>query len=216
MRVSSLATALAVTLALCPALAHADRGALSLDLATGVTALSLRPPDASSGDSAWTVSVSLSAGLRYALSNHLELTLGGFADLPAHARHPSVRLPTVDSGTFTGALEYDVSRFGALAGIRWVTGLVVRLWAGAEVGWSHLTRSGLQLRDTTRPGAPDFGLPLPDLSTDSLVLQPGLGLEWTFADHWSASLGVRVTALLGPELDLGLSAMLGIAYVWFP
>jgi hypothetical protein len=204
-----------VALLLCP-VAHADHGALSLDLGTGGTALALRPPYAERGSTGWSFAVSVSFGLRYALTNQLELTLGGFYDLRAHVTHSRVSIPTVDSGTFTGTLEYERSRFGVLAGVRYVTGLVVRLSVGAELGWSHSSDSAFQLRDTARAGAPDFGLGLSDLALDDLVFQPGVGLEWAFADHWSASLLLRVTALFGPEPAFGLSGTVVISYGWFP
>jgi hypothetical protein len=210
------AAVFAVGLILCPSIARADRGALTLDVGTGVITLGLRPPYAEAAQTAWAIPVSMSFGVRYALSNHLELTLGGFYDLPVHVSHPGTSVPTVDSGTFTGTLEYDVSRFGILAGVRYVGGLVVRLWVGGELGWSHASYSDFQLRDTARPGAPDFGLGLPDLGLDSVVLQPGVGLEWAFADHWSASLVCRVVALVGPETAFGVSGGLTISYGWFP
>jgi hypothetical protein len=210
-------TAFAATLILlCSAPARADRGALSVDLATGITALALRPPYAQSGDAAWAPALSISFGVRYALTNQLELTLGGFYDLPVHASHAGSSVPTVDSGTFTGTLEYELSRFGVLAGVRYVTGLVLRFSVGGELGWSHRSCSGLQLRDATRPGAPDFGLGLPDLALDSLVVQPLLGLEWAFADHWSASLVLHLAALLGPEPAFGTSGTIAISYSSFP
>lgn len=205
-----------LALLLAPLTARADHGALTLDLGGGVTALALRPPYAESGSASWTVTLSVSAGVRYGLTNAIELTLGGFYDLPAQVSHPGASIPTVDSGTFTGTLEYELSGFGVLAGARYVTGLVVRLWVGGEVGWSHRSYSGLQLRDPARPGAPDFGLGLPDLALDSLVLQPAIGLEWAFADHWSASLLLRLTALLGPDPACGLSGSVVISYGWFP
>ena len=142
---------LAVAVVLCPALARADRGALSLDLGTGITALALRPPYAQSGDGSWTLALSVSFGVRYALTNQLELTLGGFYDLPAHVTHAAASIPTVDSGTFTGTLEYELSRFGALVGVRYVTGLVVRVCVGGELGWSH--------RTLFRPPAPGHDAP---------------------------------------------------------
>jgi hypothetical protein len=209
------AFAVIITVLLAPGLGRADRGALSLDLGTGVTALALRPPYAESGATRWAIGLSVSGGVRYGLSNTLELTLGGFYELPAHVSHSVASIATVDSGTFTGMLEYELSRFGVLAGVRYVTGLVVRFAFGAELGWSHQNVSGLQLRDTARPGAPDYGLGLPDLAADSLVLQPLVGLEWAFADHWSASLLLRVSALLGPEPAFGLSGSLVISYGWF-
>ena len=211
----SRAAALAVAVVLCPTLAHADRGALSLDVGTGITALALRPPYAEGGDTGWSLGLSVSFGVRYALTNALELMLGGFYAFPTNATHAGAGIPTVDSGTFTGTLEYELSSFGVVAGVRYVTGLVVRFWVGAELGWSHRAYSGLQLRDPTRAGAPDFGLGLPDLGVDSLIVQPLVGLEWAFADHWSGSLGVRVTALLGPEPAVSLSAGLAISYSWF-
>ena len=130
-------TVLAAACVLCPTVARADRGALTLDLGTGITALAVRPPYAQSGNTSWSLALSVSFGVRYALTNQLELTLGGFYDLPAHVTHAAASIPTVDSGTFNGTLEYELSRFGALAGVRYVSGLVVRLCIGAELGWSH-------------------------------------------------------------------------------
>jgi hypothetical protein len=216
MRAARSWRALAATLLLCPALARADHGALSLDLGTGMTALAIRPPYAESGQTGRALALSISFGARYALTNQVELTVGGFYDLPVHVSHPGASIPTVDSGTFTGTLEYELSHFSVVAGVRYVTGLVVRFSIGVELGWSHRSYSGLLLRDPARPGAPDFGLGLPDLALDSLVVQPLVGIEWAFADHWSASLGTRLTALLGPELAFGLSAGLTISYGWFP
>src|SRR5262245_1260229 len=147
------AFAVILTVLLAPGVTRADRGALSLDLGTGVTALALRPPYAESGSMGWSVAFSVSFGLRYALTNQLELTLGGFYDLPVHVSHPGASIPTVDSGTFTGTLDYELSRFGVVVGARYVTGLVVRFSVGGEVGWSRQSYSGLQLRDPARPGA---------------------------------------------------------------
>ena len=158
----------------------------------------------------------VSAGVRYGLTNAVELTLGGVYDLPAHVTHAGASIPTVDNGTFTGTLGYELSRFGVLGGVRYVTGLVVRLTVGAELGWSHRSYSIPQLRDPTRAGAPDYGLGLPDLAVDDLVVQPGVGVEWAFADHWSASLLLRTTLLLGPEPVVGLSGGLTLSYGWFP
>src|SRR5262249_28084326 len=114
MHASRSRRALATMLLLCPALTRADRGALSLDLGTGVTALPLRPPYAEPASTGWSRAVSVSFGLRYALTNQLELTLGGLYDFPVHASHPAASIPTVDSGTFTGTLEYELSGFGVL------------------------------------------------------------------------------------------------------
>ena len=217
MRVApSRVAAFAFAVVLCPAYALADRGALSLDLGTGFTALALRSPYAQSGATGWALAVSVSAGVRYGLTNAVELTLGGVYDLPAHVTHAGASIPTVDSGTFTGTLGYELSRFGVLGGVRYVTGLVVRLTVGAELGWSHRSYSIPQLRDPTRAGAPDYGLGLPDLAVDDLVVQRGVGVEWAFADHWSASLLLRTTLLLGPEPVVGLSGGLTLSYGWFP
>lgn len=199
-----------------PDVARADRGALTLDLGTGVTAFALRPPYAESGSTGWSFALSVAFGLRYGLTNQLELTLGGFYDLPTHVTHAGASIPTVDSGTFTGTLEYELSGFGVLAGVRYVTGFIVRVSVSAELGWNHRSSSGLELRDPSRPGVPDFGLGLHDLALDSLIVQPGVGVEWAFADHWSASLLLRVTALLGPDPAFGASGSVVISYEWFP
>ena len=195
---------------------HADRGALSLDLGTGFTSLALPPPYAQRGSPAWTMALSVTAGVRFAVTHDLELSLTGFDELPAGLQHSDVVVATVDSGSFSGTLRGNVSRFGLVAGLRFVTGLTVRWFAGLEVGWSRRSYESLQLLDTARPGSPDYGLGLQDFATDSLVLQPVAGLEWAFADHWSTSLGLCLTALLGPEAAVGVSLSVSISYVWFP
>jgi hypothetical protein len=194
----------------------ADRGALSFDFGAGLTSLCLPPPFARSGDRAWTLALSTSLGLRYAVTNQLELSVAGFDELPTEANHPGVLVATADSGSFSGTLHYQLSRFGVVAGARYVTGLVVRLVFGLEAGWSHRAYSAIQLLDATRLGAPDLGLGLQDFGTDSLVLQPLAGLEWAFSDHWSTLLIARFTVLVGPEPAFGVSLSFSISYGWFP
>jgi hypothetical protein len=194
----------------------ADRGALNVELGTGLTSLALGPPYAQRGSRTWTLALSASLGLRYALTNQLELSVAGFDEFPAQANHPEVLVATADSGTFSGTLHYELSRFGVVAGARYATGLVARLLFGLEAGWSHRAYSAIQLLDPAGPGAPDIGLGLQDFGTDSLVLQPLLGLEWAFADHWSALLLARFTVLIGPEPTFGISLGLSISYGWFP
>jgi hypothetical protein len=82
---------------------------------------------------------------------------------------------------------------------------------GVESGWSHRSYSGFQ---TT--GLLGLGPSLDHFVTDNIVIQPLVGVEWAFADHWSASLIPRFTVLIGPDSTVGFSLMLSISYAWFP
>ena len=196
--------------------ARADQGALSLDLGAGVASLVLPAPYASSRRGpGFAPTFLFTAGLRYALTHHFELSVTGYYELPVTVAHTDVVLVTATSGSFTGNLRYEVSQWGVLAGVRYVTGLVARFFVGLEAGMSHRAYSSVQLLDPTRPGTPDYRLGLQDFATDSLVLQPLVGLEWAFADHWSASLTARFTVLVGPEPAAGASLVLSVAYSWF-
>jgi hypothetical protein len=76
----------------------------------------------------------VTAGVRYAWSNNLELTLGGFFEPPVTEFHNDVTVET-ENGAFTGTLRHRLMRGGALGGVRGVFGMVWRLVVGLEVGW---------------------------------------------------------------------------------
>jgi hypothetical protein len=137
----------AAALAVLPVVTFADRGALTVEAAPALTWWpSWGPPvGTGTGVNGWTAGGLV--GVRYALRNELELTLTGFYEAPATFTNPGT---TVDSGPvpLTGTARASVSRWGALAGARWVQGLVWRWFLGAEVGYAQqsLSRTGARGR----------------------------------------------------------------------
>jgi hypothetical protein len=189
---------------------HADRGALSLDLGTGAAGLSLAAPYASSGGNMFAADFEVMLGLRYAVTNEFELTFAGFYETPATYTHADVSVLLPDSDRpFTGNLSHSLYLFGVVGGVRYVNGSVWKLVVGLEAGWSHRSYSGFQATGSLAI------VPLHHFVTDNTVFQPLLGVEWAFADHWSASLLPRFSVLIGPDSTIGVSLMLSISYSWF-
>jgi hypothetical protein len=195
---------------LCATPAHADHGALSVDVAAGGAALSLAAPYAPSGGHTFVVDFEAMLGLRYAVTNELEFTLAGYFEpqLGYSEANVPVTLPP-SSKPVSGTVAFSLSQFGVVAGIRYVQGSVWKLVVGLEGGWNHRSYSGIQFAFASgQPNLPSFG-------TDNIVLQPLVGVEFAFADHWSLSLLSRFTVLIGPDATVGASLMLSISYSWF-
>ncbi len=199
---------LAVVATLCSAApARADRGALSLDVGAGAAGLDLAAPYTLGEGTTVGVGFEAMVGLRYAVINELEFTVAAYFEPSVGYTHDDVTVVT-SSGDFPGTVTNSLHLFGVVGGVRYVNGAVWKLVAGLEVGWCHRAYTGLQFNGMT-------SFALPNFPTDNLVLQPLLGVEWAFADHWSASLLPRFTILVGPDPTLGASVLLTISYSWF-
>ena len=206
---------LATAILLVAGSAWADRGALSLDLGAGATVLRIAAPYVTTPSSAWAISPAFNAGLRYALTNALELSVAGFYELSAHYAYANVAVQPPDSEPLPGTLAHDLARYGVTAGLRYVFGTVLRPFVGLEGGWSHRAYSDVHHLNTNIQPNQDYNLGLLDFGTDNLLVQPLVGLEWAFADHASASVIARVPILLGPEATVGVSVSLVFSYSWF-
>jgi hypothetical protein len=189
--------------------AFADRGALSLDVGVGAAGLSLAAPYQVSGANIPAVDFEAMLGLRYALTNELEFTLAGFFEPKVMYTHDDVSIQQEDSGPVVGDVSHFLSVYGVVAGIRYVHGTVWKLVIGLEGGWCHRSYTGVVFSGTKAP------VPLPSFPTDNILLQPLVGVEWAFADHWSVSLLPRFMVLIGPDATVGVSLMLSISYSWF-
>ncbi len=207
MRSIRVAWLLAVAALLTATPARADRGALSLDLSAGAAGLSLPAPYTLGEGTTVGVGFEAMVGLRYAVINELEFSVAAYYEPSVGYTHDDVTVVT-SGGDFTGTLTNSLHLFGVVGGVRYVNGSVWKLVAGLEVGWCHRAYSGIQFSGMT-------SFALPNFPTDNLVLQPLLGVEWAFADHWSASLLPRFTLLIGPDPTLGASVLLSISYSWF-
>jgi len=173
----------------------------------GASGLVLPAPYAMSGQTIFAADFEVMLGLRYAITNEFELTLSGFYGPPITYTHDDVTV--VSPAKLSGNESHSLFRFGVLGGVRYVRGSVWKLVVGLEAGWSHRSYSNFQ---STGDLATAF---LPHFCTDNTVIQPLVGVEWAFADHWSASLIPRFTVLLGPDSTVGFSLMLSISYSWF-
>src|SRR5262245_9254222 len=95
--------------------AFADRGALSLDVGAGGTTLALPAPYAPSSGSVQGTAFTTSLGLRYALSNSIEMASSAFFEPPVTYFHNGVTVST-PNGDFLGTLKHRFYRYGFLAG----------------------------------------------------------------------------------------------------
>jgi len=188
--------AVALAALLAPALASADRGAVTLDIG-GVLSGSRIPPGAGEGRAVAGTVGGVSLGLRYAVRNDLELSVRGEWFKPAPFFQDGTTVTTPD-GVFVGQAQARVGRQGASVGAQWVHGLVWRVHAGVEFGWMRLSYESLDLVDVSAPGTPrTFGLALGSPRVGVIVLSPFVGVEWGIADHLSVALALRLDAVPG-------------------
>lgn len=208
------AAILSVVLAATPVVAAADRGALTLDLGPSLSLLNATPSEGA-GSATLATGGGGTFGVRYALSNALELGALAVWEAPADYFHTGVAI-TTPTGTPKGTLAERAQRCGALAGVHYVRGYVWRLHLGAELGWIRETFTRRDLLDVSdQANVHSFGLGLPDQTTDSLVVAPVAGVEWQFADHWSVSVMPRVQFLVGGASRVGLLVPVTVGYSWF-
>lgn len=207
--VSILAASLAL---LVPTVAAADRGALTFEIGPALTWWPGRPPPVGSGPGVASAAVGGVGGVRYGLSNNVELTATGFYEAPGNYTFSGVSLAT-GGETLSGSLEATMSRWGALAGARYVTGLAWRLHVGAEIGWSHSSATKLDLIDVSNPAGPQsFGLGLANATQNAFVIAPLIGLEWQLNDRWCIALIPRAEFVVGAATQLAVVVPLTVGY----
>jgi hypothetical protein len=201
---------------LLPGAAAADRGALSVDIGGGVSAASISGPYITEPVPLLSTAGSGWLGARYALSHSLELSASAFYEPPVLLTHRGVTV-IHEEVAYPGALEHLLERQGLMAGGRVVLGMVWKLVAGLEVGWSRRSFSRLNHIDTRGPGPsyPSHGLSLDSVTVDNLLLSPHLGVEWAAGDKWSISLLPRAHILLGTEPTLAFTLPLVLSYSWY-
>jgi opacity protein-like surface antigen len=198
-----------------PAPASADRGALTLEAGPALTWWPSMPPAVGSGAGINGSAAGGVVGVRYGLRNNLELTASGFYEAHARYTHPGVTVET-DAGAFTGTLSSETSRWGLLAGARYVTGLALRFYVGAEVGWSQQSYTKLDLINVSDPSNPhSFGLGLTDRTRGALVVAPLAGVEWQVTDRWSVSCTPKVQVMLGDVGRVAVVLPLTVGYSWY-
>ena len=210
-----LICALALAMAGSPWSARAEQGALTVELG-GALRLGAVSPSVGVGPNVIGTLGGPWLGVRYAFTHRLEVEASAFWEARATYVHESIAVAT-GSGTISGALTQDVSRWGGAAGLRYaLLGMVWRVPIGFDVGWAHVSTTRRDLVDVSNPRAPtSFGLHLGDGSSDHLLLAPFVGLEWLASDHLSLSVVPRLELLVGTGSTLGVVVPLTIGWSWY-
>lgn len=206
--------ALALAALFSPALAFADRGALTFDVGPTLSGMRV-PPGAGEGRAVAGTLAGISMGVRYAIRNDLEIGFRGEWFKPAPFFYDGTTVTTPD-GVFVGQAQARVGRQGATVGARWVHGLVWRLRAGLDVGWMRLSYESLDLVDLSDPGTPrTFGLALGSHIWSAFVASPSGGIEWAITDHVALSMGLRVDVVFGKRELSAISIPILVSWSWY-
>jgi hypothetical protein len=203
---------LVVLALLAPAVAGADRGALTVE-AGGAAVLTRLDPSIGSGARVDGTLGSAVLGVRYALQSRLELHATAFWSAPARFVNRPVVVTTA-AGRFDGDLRREVSRLGVGVGARYVlTGLVWRFPVGFEVGWVQTATRNQDL--VPRPGGDSF-VPLQFAGdrADRPYVAPFAGVEWQVSDHVSLSLLPRLEVPVGGGTAAVVTPLL-LGWSWF-
>lgn len=202
--------AAAFLLAAAPALARADRGAFTVEAGGGFSVDST-PPPVGAGSSVTGTAWIAGGGVRYAFSNHLELSASGFWQSGADYYHADVLYTGGGCASACGGtLVSRITSWGAGVGARWVQGLVFRYFAGAEFGFAVRSTSGLQLVDSL--GNAQY---LADTTATSVVVAPVAGVEWEASDHVAFSVSPRLQLFIGGGGGFRLLVPLMVSYAWY-
>jgi hypothetical protein len=208
-----LATTMCFALLTLPASARSDRGAFSVD--GGVVFSAARvPAGIGAGDAVNGTFGGAGLGVRYALSNNVEIGMSG-AWFEAERFYNDNTTIVTPNGIFSGQLQSSVQRMQAGLGVHFVTGFVWRLRVGAELGWSRVVFRRLDLVDVAGESrSRSFGLALGDRTVDSIVIAPMAGVEWMVSDHVS----LVITPWLELPVNGGLAAVtvpITLRYSWY-
>lgn len=206
-----------------PAHAHADHGALSLDIGGGASSAILGTPTPAGfavepARTTLATSASATLGVRFALTNHLEFSAAGFYEPTVAVFHNGVGLAPIGQSTepLIGTLADRYSRFGGVAGARWLWGTVWRFSIGCELGWARQSFSSLTHYDDRDPAAAvDYRLSLRDVVTDSALVSAGGGLEWVFADNMSVAVLPRLQLSFGHGFTPTITVPFVFSYSWY-
>jgi len=188
--------------------ARADRGALTLDLGGGATVHLLPAPYTSGAAPLPTTSWLSRVGLRYGISDELEVAFSGFFEPRVGAYHHRVTVdttrpgfpgPDAGRGLFSGTLVHTFQRFGLAVGARRVWGSILRFHLGGDLGWTYRAYGQFDHFDTSGARTRSHGLRLEGFAASNVMLAPVVGLEWAFHDKWSLSVMPRIELLVGPD-----------------
>ena len=189
--------------------ARADRGAFTLEASAGPTVESVRLPPSLGNASQVGTTVSLNVAGWYSLTNNVEFGVRAFWEPSADWVHEGA-----SSGQFDGSLTSTSTRFGGVAGARFVRGVEWQFMAGLSAGFSQRMFSNLNLYDVSGASPRSFGLELAAVSTTSVLLCPSVGFRWT-GDRLAIGIEPRVELLFGPGAMWAVSIPLTLSWSWY-
>jgi hypothetical protein len=189
--------------------AHADRGELSLELGLGGSLANVHAPYADGSPAKVGTTSAFSLGVTYGKTNFLELDAKAFWELPATFVHNGV---TVQG--FPGDLQESSQRFGALAGVRFVTAYSWRVFIGVDAGYSIRMFSDLNHFDVSEPAPRSDRLQLANTTQGAIVVAPSAGVAYA-GDHYVIGLAPRFEALLGSPTTWSFVVPLTLSYGWY-
>ena len=195
-----------VVIELAPGRALPDGGAVTI---AGGPALTVLPLMTLPVDGSPTALVSTFGGvleLRYAPGNHLEIVATGFYDAPARVAHV-----TLDGGgALVSRVTGEVTSWGALLGVQYVSGLTWRFHIGGAIGWRH---QGLSKVDGwSVSGGTTTAL---HSGMDALVLSVVAGLEWQVSDRLNVSVLPSLQFLVGGQGRVAIVLPVTLGYSWY-
>ncbi len=191
-----------------------DRGALTLEGGPSVRVGPV-PPSMGSGEAVGGADVGMRLAVRDGLTDRLELHAQGFWSYPGTLVHRPTTIST-PSGSASGALTEQVSRWGAGLGARYTAvGLVWRVPVGIEIGWAHASATNRDLLSLSAAAPTSLGLRLGDGSSNALSLAPFAGLEWLATDRLSFAILPRLELLLGSSATVGVVFPFTVGWSWY-
>lgn len=199
--------------ALAPRFAHADADTLTFEVGPAV-ALTRLSPSVGDGDAVTGTLGGVAFGVRYGVTNRLELQATGswYAEVAFVNRPVTAATP---GGVFSGDLRRDLGRTGAGVGARYVlSGYVWRFPVGAEVGWLRTSHARQELLSSPESSL-SFAVDIRSETTNRFYVAPFAGAEWQAGDRVSFSVIPRVELPLGSASSAAFVVPLVVGWTWY-
>ena len=198
-----------------PSLAHAERGALSLDVGSGAALVSVRAPYAEGAPSQLGTTVITSLGFRYAVADAFELGAASFYEPPTTFTYPAAQVLS-PAGSLAGILSARTQQLSFVVRGRFVHGFAWRLVAGADVGLAIRSFTDLAHYHVTDSSnaARTYGLPLHDTSQKTFMVGPSVGVEWS-GDQFTIGVAPRLQLYAGSMPTWSVALPISLSWTWF-
>jgi hypothetical protein len=195
--------------------ARAERSAVSVDVSSGVALVNVRAPYAQGSPSQLGSSFTTSLGVRYALTNELEVGGAVVYQPPTTFTHGNAQV-VAPGGALLGTLSERTQQLGFLLRGRFVRGYTWRFVTGADLGFAARSFSNIDHYNVSDPatGPRSYGLGLSDTSQRAALLAPSVGVEWA-GDHFTIGIAPRVEILIGSVRSWAVSLPLSLSWSWY-